>query len=161
VRRTLVLAAVLAGALCVALVLPARRPDAPEAPVRPPRQPAVSARRPGTSTALTSPMPGRNVFEYAEPAPSAAARAAPMPVASPPAEPPLPAAPEVPAVRLVGLVHRGGKLRAAISILGDVVVLAAGEESEGYRVLSVDEESGVRLRMPDGSEQSFARPEAP
>jgi hypothetical protein len=58
-------------------------------------------------------------------------------------------------------VHRGAGLRAALSILGNVVILGEGEEAEGYRVLSIDEEAGVRLRKPDGTEQALARPLTP
>jgi hypothetical protein len=36
------------------------------------------------------------------------------------------------------------------------VVLGEGEESRGYRVLSVDEDGGVRLKGPDGAELSLA-----
>jgi hypothetical protein len=41
-------------------------------------------------------------------------------------------------------------VQAALTILGETVVLATGESSDGYTVLSIDEEEGVRLRGPDG-----------
>jgi hypothetical protein len=73
---------------------------------------------------------------------------------------PLPPRPEPSAsaspLRLIGLVRKGGALKAALSLWGETVVLGEGEESRGYRVLSVDEESGVRLRGPDGSELSLS-----
>jgi hypothetical protein len=55
-------------------------------------------------------------------------------------------------MRLVGLVRKGGALKAAVSMWGETVVLGVGDEARGYQVLSIDEEGGVRLRGPDGSE---------
>jgi hypothetical protein len=107
-------------------------------------------------------LPERNVFEYAMPTDQPVRQVTPAPQATP--EPPTPreavsAVPEP--VRLVGLVNRGGRLRAALFILGEVVVLAPGEEAEGYRVLSVDPDRGVRLRGPDGTERALAPGETP
>jgi len=79
-----------------------------------------------------------------------------MPVAPPSVgSSPSPAASANP-LRLIGLVRRGGRLKAALSMFGETVVLGEGEESRGYKVLSVDEESGVRLKGPDGAELSLA-----
>jgi hypothetical protein len=39
---------------------------------------------------------------------------------------------------------------AALSIAGEVLVLAPGETAEGYTLLAIDEETGVRLGSPDG-----------
>jgi hypothetical protein len=75
------------------------------------------------------------------------------------ATPPEPATRAPEPVRLVGLVNRGGKLVAALSILGEVVVLGPGDEAEGYRVLSVDSDQGVRLRGPDGTERALTTAE--
>jgi len=58
-------------------------------------------------------------------------------------------------VRLIGLVRAEGGLRAALSVMGEVVVSAPGDEVSGYTVVSVDEE-GVRVRAPDGTEMSLA-----
>jgi hypothetical protein len=55
-------------------------------------------------------------------------------------------------MRLVGLVRKGGALKAAVSMWGETVVLGVGDEARGYQVLSIDEEGGVRLRGPDGLE---------
>ena len=59
---------------------------------------------------------------------------------------------------LVGFVHRGGRLHAALSIAGEVVLLGEGDEADGYRVLSVDEDQGVRLRQPGGQEIILSSP---
>jgi hypothetical protein len=134
------------------LVRPGPEPSVP----RPPRRAAADARPAPPET----PAPGasdRNVFEFVEAAaPRATAPPKPTPIPSVEAPPSPPAPP--PAVRLVGLVHRGGALRAALSVRGTVVILGLGEESEGYRVLSIDEDIGVRLAGPDGAEQVLAPP---
>jgi hypothetical protein len=39
-----------------------------------------------------------------------------------------------------------------LSVAGTTVVVAPGESADGYRVLSVDEDAGVRLRSPSGEE---------
>lgn len=94
--------------------------------------------------------PLRNVFQYGEgaapaPAPGAnVSRVTPPPVVEAPAPSPSPL------VRLVGLLRRGGQTRAALAIAGETVVLAAGESADGYTVISIDEDEGVRLRAPDG-----------
>lgn len=58
-------------------------------------------------------------------------------------------------LRLVGLILQRGQLRAALSIHGFAVTAAAGEVVEGYEVLSVDEDAGVRLRDASGAEVSL------
>ena len=143
-----------AGAALLGLsFLVAPRPE--PAVQRPPRRPAADP-RPAPRETPPSGTPERNVFEYEEPAaPRATLAPRPAPIQS--AEPPPSAEPVAPAaVRLVGLVRRGGALRAAVSIRGTVVILGVGEEAEGYRVVSIDEEAGVRLAGPDGAEQSLA-----
>lgn len=55
-------------------------------------------------------------------------------------------------VRWVGLVRRGGEARVALSLLGEVVILAPGETFSGYTLLIVDEDAGARLRTPSGAE---------
>ena len=52
-------------------------------------------------------------------------------------------------MRLVGLVRRGGALKAALAIAGETVVVGAGEVAGDYIVIAVDED-GVRLRTPEG-----------
>ncbi len=90
----------------------------------------------------------RDPFRYGDlPAPPAPARparvAAPAPAPTPTPEP---------AYRLVGVVRRDGRLRAALSIGGEIVLLAPGETAGGVTVLAVQED-GVRLRGPDGRDE--------
>ncbi len=65
------------------------------------------------------------------------------------AAPPIPQSLE-PTVRLVGFVRRGGKICAALSIRGEVVVAAVGESAAGYSVVSADPASGVEVTDPSG-----------
>lgn len=139
------LAVLFAGAAGLALfLLTARRPL--EAPP-PPR-----IRRP-SAVVQPSPeivRPTRNVFEYAS-APAAPAPAwSPKPRPEPEVETAAAAPPVPPAVRFLGLVRRGGALKAALSFRGETVVLGVGEEEGGYRVTAVDDD-GVRLVAPDGT----------
>lgn len=102
--------------------------------------------------------PGRNLFEYGPQG---------LPPKTPPmaelrdrrSAPPPEASPASAAVRLIGVVHRGGDVLAAVSILGDVVTLAPGEDSAGYTLLGIDEDAGARFRGPRGDE--FTVPFAP
>jgi hypothetical protein len=144
-----VLAAVMALGVTYVLLRSVGGAGPSDRPAEPPRvAPPVTV----LAEPLASPTPPlRNVFEYySEPALAPAAPIAPLtraPVAPEPA-----AAPEPPpAVRLIGLLHRGGQVKAALAILGTTVVLATGEAAAGYTVISIDEEDGVRLRGPDGS----------
>jgi hypothetical protein len=57
--------------------------------------------------------------------------------------------PEAP-VRLVGVVLRGGKRKAALAIRGELAVIGPGESADGYTVVAIDEEEGVRLVGPEG-----------
>lgn len=116
--------------------------------------PRVAAPTPPVAAVTPSPPalpvpPGRNVFEYAAPP----AAWVPRPVARPPApvtaETTRPAPPRP--VRLVGVVHRGGLLKAALALGGEVVMLGVGEERDGYRVESIDEDAGVRVTGPGGA----------
>jgi hypothetical protein len=151
----LVAAGALVGLSFLARTWTARDGPAPAPTARTARR----AARPPAAAAAVPEGPQRNVFEFAEAPvrlPTAPEERPPAPAADP-AEA-VEASPAPPAVRLVGLVRRQGGLRAALSLYGNVVVLGPGDEAEGYRVLSVDEENGVRLRNPDGSEQTLARP---
>jgi hypothetical protein len=75
------------------------------------------------------------------------ARLAPPPIAVASAIP----APAPEPVRLVGLLRRGTRVKAALSIAGETHVLAGGESAGGYTVLGIDEDDGVRVKTPDGS----------
>jgi hypothetical protein len=143
------------AAAALALLLLLRTIQAPGPGENPPER--VRAPRPGrdageppaaTAAAL------RNVFEYAD------ASVAPPPpptgtttaVAPPPG--PVVAVPEPspsPLVRLVGLIHRGGRTKAALAVAGSTIVLAVGESASGYTVVGIDEDEGVRVRTPEGS----------
>lgn len=142
-------------ALCVVVLTRGAGPPA-SAPVPDPRVEATAPARPASQPTMAEP-PSRNPFEYAEegvhrprslPAPSVT-----LPQLSAPA-PPEPAS----QVRLVGLVRQGGALKAALALSGDIVVVGEGESVEGYTVLSLEEESGVRLRAPDGAEIALPLP---
>jgi type IV pilus biogenesis protein PilP len=102
-------------------------------------------------------MPPRDPFAFggAEEPERQPVRPRPAAPAATPAPTPTPTPP---LVRLVGLVGRGGQIRAALAIGGDVLIAASGEDVDGYQVLSVDPELGVRLRMPDGSEITLEPP---
>jgi len=98
----------------------------------------------------------RNVFAYEEPEPhSMAPPILPVPEVSVP--PPLALPPPSP-VALVGFVRQGGSVRAAVSIRGEVTVLAKDESAGGYVVVAIDEDRGVTLRDPDGTEITLAPP---
>lgn len=139
----------IAALLAVALTRGAGRSAAPPAALPPSRAPAPRA---GASPALavTAPPPSRNVFRYldeaSEPGPTVR-----VPHTAPPETQP----PPPPAVRLIGFLRREGGLKAALSIMGEIVVCAPDEQVSGYTVVSVDEEEGVRVRAPDGAEISL------
>ena len=59
--------------------------------------------------------------------------------------------------RLIGLVQRSDRLVAAVSIDGEVLLLAAGESALGFTVLDIREET-VRLRDPDGDVEALELP---
>lgn len=154
-RRLLALGAALALASLVFSfsrgAVPAPSASGPPGPPRP----AAGASTPeGTQLDPLPPPPERDIFRYAEhstPPPSSG-----RPRERPPAviEPARPAGvdPPPPAVRLVGLVHRPGGLRAAVSTSGGVVIVGPGDVVEGLTVVGIDEDRGLRLRAPDGTE---------
>jgi hypothetical protein len=115
---------------------------------RPPR----AAKAPALPGAAGSTTPEfrlrRNPFEYAD------ATAAPARTALRAARTAAPTAAPTPEadVKLVGIVRGGSGLRAALSVEGTVAVLSVGESAEGYAVLDINEETGVRVRTPAGRE---------
>jgi hypothetical protein len=126
------------------------REEGPGAAGPPPPVPRAPAPAAPLSSAPLPVSPRRNVFAYgATVAPESAPPAA-KPPSLPAPVPTLPAAPPPP-VRLVGVVQQGGALKAAIALGGEVVMLGVGEERGGYRVESIDEESGVRVAGPGGN----------
>ncbi len=97
----------------------------------------------------------RNIFRYGDephvhdgPPPGAA-----RPSVIDPAETPAPES----RARLVGLVERGDRREAALSIDGEVVVLGEGDSMAGFTVLVVGDEE-VTLRTPEGDEETLPMP---
>jgi hypothetical protein len=97
----------------------------------------------------------RNIFRYGD-EPRAFARPAPVAGHTSVIDPAEAPAPE-PRTRLVGLVERGGRRAAALSIDGEVVVLGEGESVGGFTVLDVGDEA-VTLRSPEGDEETLPLP---
>jgi hypothetical protein len=93
--------------------------------------------------------PGRNLFRYADQVAAPALPVVPRVVKPAPAPR---SAPTPAAVRLVGFVRSGGRLRAVLALGGEVVVAGVGDRANGYGILAVDEDSGVRLSDPTGAE---------
>jgi len=63
-----------------------------------------------------------------------------------------------PRVRLVGFIRQGSELRAALSVLGRISLLGEGEAVEGFELVALEEDVGVRVRSPDGVEQELRLP---
>ena len=115
-------------------------------PLAPPRaRPA----RPVRSGGAPLPVSTRNVFEYG-PRPAAEPTSRPAAAVAPGLPPAAAQSEAAPAVRLVGLVRRGGAIKAALSVHGETMVVGAGEAAGDYRVMAIDED-GVRLRAADGT----------
>lgn len=97
----------------------------------------------------------RNIFRYGD-----APRAGEDPARTP-GRPPVAGPAEVPTpesrTRLVGLVQRGGRRAAALSVDGEVVVLGEGDSSGGFTVVVVGDEA-VTLRDPEGDEEILPLP---
>jgi len=146
--RVLGLVLVLAGGLAY-LSRGAGAPPPSLAPEGPPRRAAEAWRAP--AAAAEAPLPARDPFRFAAVAASPRAARVPPRVAAAPAAP----APPLP-VRLIGFVRRGGSLKAALRVNGQVFVLGPGEQEAGYAVTTVDEEAGVSLLGPGGAELQLA-----
>lgn len=113
----------------------------------PPAGPAADAASPATLA--------RRVFSYEESRPSSPPFRPPPVVATPP-PPEAPEEPPAPAVRVIGLVRRGGTLKAALAVGGETFVLGPGGSAAGYTVLGVDADRGVTVRTPEGREVRLA-----
>lgn len=157
------LAAVLGLLALLALLLRGTGRGAAWAPF-PPGAPAprVAAPRPSPPRPAATPWgPSRNLFLYAD-GPAVTALPAPPPVGpghAPRAALPGPAATATPsAVRVVGLIRRGGQLKAALMVQGEMTLAGKGERAGAYTVLEVDEETGVRVRGPEGEETLLPPP---
>jgi hypothetical protein len=121
-------------------------------------KPGAPASAPTTRQAAEMPpMAMRDLFRFGDeqapatqPVPAAVAPTATT--SAPPAETLAPAR-----VRLVGFVRAGDKVKAALAIDASVDVLGVGEESNGFRLLAIDEDaSRTRLRTPEGDEIEVA-----
>jgi hypothetical protein len=128
-----------------AITAPSRRESRAAATIAPPPPPP-----------LASAEIQRNPFEYADTRPPAPRPAVVRRTTAPPAEQPTPT--PAPAVTLVGIVHRAGGPRAALSIEGQVSIAGRGETVDGYTVLEVDPNKSVRLRTPEGVELALVPP---
>lgn len=110
--------------------------------------------------AATPWAPSRNLFQYADEGSGAAVPAAPLAPArashAPTEAPMMSATP--PAVRVAGLIRRGGQLKAALVVQGEMTLAGKGERAGGYTVLEVDDETGVRVRGPGGEETLLPPP---
>ena len=137
------------GVLVVVLAVLFLRGPGPGASARPAEE-AAPRRSPPRARATDPdlPWPARDPFRYADERRQGAAPAPPPTATAPP---PVPVASADP-LRLIGLVRKGGTVKAAVSMWGETMVMGVGEEARGYKVLSIDDEGGVRLRGPDGSE---------
>ncbi len=140
-------------ALLAAILWRGASGSAPSAPS--PTKPAASGPAPPRGPSPEPKHLARDPFRYADsrPVPHDSALQPLQPVPTPlatlrPAEPP---------VRLSGFARRSGVLKAVLNLLGSVAVVGPGETIEGYQVLSVDEERGVRLLQPDGTEIRLSR----
>jgi hypothetical protein len=125
---------------------------APFPPARP--RPGVTAPRPRPPRPeATAWEPSRNLFQYADGA-TAGPAIVPSPVIAPRASqgviPAPPAGTTPAALRVAGLIRRGGELKAALVVDGEMTLAGKGERAGAYTVLEVDDETGVRLRGPDG-----------
>lgn len=124
-------------------------------PVASPRQvpPRTAGRAQAASPSQAGAAP-RNIFEFDDGAPLAREEGPPRPpapvVTMPSADLSPPSTLPEPAVRLVGIVLRGGKRKAALAIRGELAVIGPGETADGYTVLAIDDENGVRLTGPEG-----------
>lgn len=147
---TLVVGAAILFALAwsPAVVIPGPRVERPH---------ATSAATLPAAPSVGAPTRLRNVFVYDEPPPVTSPARSYLPEVAVP--PPLTLPPPNP-VSLVGFVRQGDALRAAVSIHGSVSVLAKDESADGYVVLAIDEDRGVTLRAPDGTEATLAPPPA-
>jgi hypothetical protein len=156
------LAAVLGLILLGALLVRGTGRGAAWAPFPPAPRPRAAAPRPSLPRPVATPWgPSRNLFQYADGPAVATASPAPGPPAAPRSRTLIPApspAATASAVRVAGLVRRGGQLKAALVIQGEMTLAGKGERAGGYTVLEVDEESGVRLRGPDGEETVLPPP---
>jgi hypothetical protein len=113
---------------------------------------AGAAAVPGTGPLDTASL--RNVFEFADDAPVSDAERVDQAPVERPIEELEPVAGALPGPRLVGIIHRGGRVLAALVFDGEVELAAAGESTRGAEVLEVGADA-VRIRLHDGREATL------
>lgn len=150
--RSRVLIAVLGIGALAALAL-GRGPSGRAALPRAGRSPgAPLGPAPEASGPAVDPAGIRDIFRFADKPASAPATATSVPAG---AGAPTPASG---GPRLVGLLRRSGRLTAALATPeGEVELAGPGESAAGVTVLSVGEDR-VRVRRPDGTEETLVLP---
>jgi hypothetical protein len=152
VRRIAVVAVAGALAVLVAFGLNRGQPRADPRATTPPAPAGELARAPEPPP---PPRLERDPFQFADGPPGGETR-------SPAVETPFPAEvaprPEPAPIRLVGFVRRDGRVSAALWVRGEVRIGGAGDDLGGFLLLAVDEDAGVRVRQPDGSELTLQPP---
>jgi hypothetical protein len=116
---------------------------APEGPLERPQRPDVVVSSPGAFP--SAPGGERDPFRYVD-------DPGPLPRSRPTVHPPLTNLPSPSPLKLLGFMRDRRGLQAVLSIGSEVELGSVGDALEGYLVLSVDEDSGVRLRDPEGRE---------
>jgi hypothetical protein len=136
------------GLAAIALALSGRAPLAVGVP---PLVPALGRRpqAPGPFPPPSGAALDRNPFEYGDRRPVGSD--APS-LGEAPSDPAAPQLSTLAPVRLVGFVRRAGTLRAVLVVAGELGLVEVGGALSGFTLLAADEESGVRLRDPGGSE---------
>jgi hypothetical protein len=98
----------------------------------------------------------RNPFEYGGPA-APVREARPQRTPAPAVEVLAEVRPTPPRVRLVGVVRPpAGVVKAALAVDGEVLLLAPGGAADGYTVLEILDDQGVRVRTPSGEEMTLS-----
>ncbi len=137
------------------VVAPSRPATAPASrPSSGPRATPLPSQSGDEAPVVTTARPTRDLFRYA----SASTAPAPMRVSAAPASVPSATPPPVtPPVRLLGFVHRAGRLAAVLQVEGDLVVAEAGQPVGRFTLLALDEDTGARLRATTGEELHLRR----
>jgi hypothetical protein len=148
--------AVLGVVLVVAVFQLSREAGRAVAPARREPETPASVGAPRVAASMIPSASSRDPFRFGAEEPVGHESRAPSDVGAPPLPEPLP-----PSVRLVGFVRRAGVLRAILAADGEVVLASADDTVRGFRVLSLDEELGVRVRDPEGLEATLVLPDGP
>ncbi len=146
--RVRILAAGLALALCAVVWTRGAGPRPASDPPRP--RPSLAGPRDSEDARESVPLssPVRDPFRY-----ESELAALPRPSPRLPLAPSGPRAASGAALRVVGFLEVGGVIKAVLSVSGDIVVVGPGEPAGPFIILSVDEETGVRVKGPEGEVQ--------